>query len=407
MALETKKYLSYDGLVQFWTLIKGKFVAEISQETSADSITLTLNDANGASLNKDVVLGAATTEKAGIMTAAMYKKLDEVSGTIEEAVGLKGIAFDNNVAKIATIGTGSDAKTKHINLNVIYDSESKTIQVVDLNNIIDGKAAILTSFDATEFIKDRFLKEAEFVEETKQLKLTFITENPATGEKGEETILVNLSALIDTYEAGNGLSLNGNQFSVKIKPGEKYLTVDANGLATTGIDTAISEAAGGALTDAKVYTDDEIEKAIGALTGTTGAITNALAEAKEYTDAEIGKVNAKIGAKAEGETPATGIYAEFDYLLSEDGQVGKNTAAIAILNGDDKTDGSVAKAANDALTAANEYTNGRIGEIGAETTVKDYVDGLAENYEVAGAASAVYNAMVAITNDEIAAILNN
>ena len=47
---------------------------------------------------------------------------------------------------------------------------------------------------------------------------------------GQTAIDVDLSGLVDTYTAGNGLQLSSGAFSVKLKTGESNLVVDSNGL---------------------------------------------------------------------------------------------------------------------------------------------------------------------------------
>lgn len=275
-----KQYLDLAGLEKFWSLIKGKFVADIDATHGVSAVTLSLKDANGKNL-KDVVLNAATETTAGVMTAEMYQKLDAVSGNIEAAVDLKGVAFAGNAATIASVGTGDDVKKKHVNLDVKYDSATKAIQVVDLNN----NSAVLTSFDATAFVKDSFIKDAKM--DGNNLVLTLIEKDPVTGETAIETFKIDLSAFVDIYTAGNGIDISNKVVALKVKNGEKYLTVDANGLATTGIDNAISAAQTAAEGNAKNYTDAEIAKL-------TAAGTGILAQAKAYTDEEVAKVNKTI-----------------------------------------------------------------------------------------------------------------
>ena len=87
--------------------------------------------------------------------------------------------------------------------------------------------------------------------------------------------------------------------------------------------------------------------------------TAKLTAAKGYTDTEIGKVNAKIGTVAEGKTVVGLIneakQAAIDAATYDDTQVkadiAANASAIATLNGNASTEGSVAKAVADAKSA--------------------------------------------------------
>ena len=87
--------------------------------------------------------------------------------------------------------------------------------------------------------------------------------------------------------------------------------------------------------------------------------TAKLTAAKGYTDTEIGNVNAKIGTVAEGKTVVGLIneakQAAIDAATYDDTQVkadiAANASAIATLNGNASTEGSVAKAVADAKSA--------------------------------------------------------
>lgn len=65
---------------------------------------------------------------------------------------------------------------------------------------------------------------------------------------GETTTKVNIAKYIDTYTAGNGITVSNKVIAAKVKTGDAYLTVDANGIASKGIDSAISTAVSNAST---------------------------------------------------------------------------------------------------------------------------------------------------------------
>lgn len=87
--------------------------------------------------------------------------------------------------------------------------------------------------------QDTFLAGATFDGATSILTLTFNTAS------GKEAIEVPMQKLVDTYTAGNGLSVTDKKFDLVIKAGEKYLEVTADGIATKGIDDAIKSAIDG------------------------------------------------------------------------------------------------------------------------------------------------------------------
>ena len=84
--------------------------------------------------------------------------------------------------------------------------------------------------------KDQFLKSVSYSAETKTLTFVFVTEN------GENNVDINIADLIDTYEAGNGLELSENVFSVKIDAEtQKYIEVTENGVKLVNLDEAFAK----------------------------------------------------------------------------------------------------------------------------------------------------------------------
>lgn len=83
--------------------------------------------------------------------------------------------------------------------------------------------------------EDQFFKGSEYNPETHILTLTFKT------SEGDQSQDINLSGLIDVYTAGNGLSLEGKVFSIKLDQStESYLEVTENGLRLVGIQEALN-----------------------------------------------------------------------------------------------------------------------------------------------------------------------
>lgn len=78
---------------------------------------------------------------------------------------------------------------------------------------------------------DQFLKSVEYSAEDKSLTFVFNT------SEGEQTSVVDLSYLVDTYVAGNGIELIENGFSIKLDPSsESYLSVSEAGIKVEGIN---------------------------------------------------------------------------------------------------------------------------------------------------------------------------
>lgn len=106
---------------------------------------------------------------------------------------------DSEISKIDV----SDQLTAYAMKNNISVSYNATTKKIILN--ADGHT---TDIDATAFIKDGMINTAAYDHTSKKIVLTFNTDS------GKSPISVDVAALVDTYTAGNGLSINGNQFSI-------------------------------------------------------------------------------------------------------------------------------------------------------------------------------------------------
>ena len=86
--------------------------------------------------------------------------------------------------------------------------------------------------------KDQFLKEVSYNSSTKKIHFVFET---STGEKSTD---IDVSDLVDTYTAGNGLSVSNNKFSVIVSAdSDSYLTVTEKGIKLSGITSALANKA--------------------------------------------------------------------------------------------------------------------------------------------------------------------
>ena len=133
-----------------------------------------------------------------------------------------------------------------------------------------GKTKEISRVNANAFVKDGLLESATYNANTHILTLTFNT------DAGKSAIDVDLGTLVDTYTAGDGLYFSdaGNHtFAIKIATGsEKFLTVDANGLKLSGIETAISTAVGNAKTALEGQISAEATRATEAETALDGRL---------------------------------------------------------------------------------------------------------------------------------------
>ena len=193
---------------------------------------------------------------------------------------------------------------------------------------------LVSEIDATPFIKDGMLHDVDYDPETNKLIFTW---NIDEGQKTDEVIL---SDIIEPYTAGNGLSLSGNEFGIKIATGsESFLTADANGLKLAGVQGAIDAAEGRAAQDAT-------DKAAQALADAKADAANLYAAKTyvgnipdNYTETNvISYINKKAeetlaAAQGGSSETAASVKQQLDNYKSEnDTKVNANTAAIGTIN---------------------------------------------------------------------------
>ncbi len=135
---------------------------------------------------------------------------------------------------------------------------------------------------------DKFLKSVEFNQVTKILSFVFVTESGT-----ESNIPVNLSSLIDTYKAGNGLLLSSGYFSIKLKSGETRLVVSSDGLSFDASDIIDK-------------IDTETQRATNAETGLANRMTSVETEFSNLSDdLEAKAVRAESAATSAGNSATT------------------------------------------------------------------------------------------------------
>ena len=259
--------------------------------------------------------------------------------------------------------------------------------------------------------KDQFLKNASYDPTTKNIELVCET------TEGERTLRINVADLVDEYTAGNGLRLEGNEFSIRInEDSEPYLSLTEEGLKITGIDAALADKAdkgecytkeesdarylnGGSLDG--YATEEEVEairqnvSAIGEVLDTIdetldiingpeytdGSIANAIRQSKNYTDEKVaaetsrattaeGQLNDKIniinGAEYQEGSIANAIRQSKNYT---DEKVATETSRamtaeselrsdINVINGNEAQEGSIAN----AIKQSKDYTDTKVLE---------------------------------------------
>lgn len=161
----------------------------------------------------------------------------------------------------AIVDTSTSQKLSEIITSIGTQAEGwKLVQDAENSLTYHLQDSAGTNHGTINIPQDTFLAGAAFNGQTNKLVLTFNTAS------GKEAVDVDLSALVDTYTAGDGLEVTDKKFDIVIKSGEKFLEVTADGLATKGIEDAI----------ASLNTADQTNaNAISALSGIVGTQSDA------------------------------------------------------------------------------------------------------------------------------------
>ena len=130
-------------------------------------------------------------------------------------------------------------------LNEDVDRIDNTIESIHISE--DNENLIYTLLvDGQErgtihILRDQFLTNVSYNEETNNLEFTFIVRDE-NNEEVEKQVNVNMSDLQDIYSAGDGLDLENKQFSVKVDADtQPYIEVSANGVKLVGINEALDK----------------------------------------------------------------------------------------------------------------------------------------------------------------------
>lgn len=225
--LKTAAYHSEDD---FYSATDGAAAAAAAEaaKKAAESKVASVTATTGSAIE---VTGTTTAPTVGL-------KLDKASGNVTLSQSAAGLKASVQIPTATVTGVATDDKVLGLNgtllsstLNLKYDSTTKKIQLLGIKN------AVIAEVDASDFIKDGMVNTVSFDPKSKALTITFNTDS------GKETITVDLSSLVDTYTAGNGIAIDKNAVSIKVDPtSEEFLSVDTAGVKISGVQSAIDAA---------------------------------------------------------------------------------------------------------------------------------------------------------------------
>lgn len=216
----------------------GKIIVSRGKVTSNDK-TVTINNGVDGGIDVSANIDGTTIIKntsSGVLSVASGA-LTQYKGS--NAVKVSEVDTENNKTVSLSINSNDKVLTQSndglfANINLTWDKEQGL-------KLIGKDSTAIATIPASDFIKDGMLDNATYDEETHKITLTF-----NTAAEGKQPIELNLSDLVDTYEAGNGLGLTGNVFSVKKsteEDSEGFLKVGTDGVKVSGIQDAINTAA--------------------------------------------------------------------------------------------------------------------------------------------------------------------
>lgn len=224
-------------------------------------------EGNVHSINSYKINNVIVTQEKGESTADVMsqkavtdeiKKVNSLIPTkVSQLINDKNYLTQNQ--PLADVYTKGEIDTKVTNINSSITSETNRATTAenkiktDLTTEINKKVATVTiEKDSTNDLqyhllvdgensgdinipKDQFLSNVVYSSATKVITFTFETST------GTTTTDVNISDLIDTYTAGDGLVLTDGKFSVKKDAASQaYIEISASGVKVVGVDEALA-----------------------------------------------------------------------------------------------------------------------------------------------------------------------
>lgn len=266
------------------TQAEGVNKAAIKQEKN-DRITAI----NG--LNAEIKGGAgkfiqSVKEDKGIITA------------VEANLTAAAVAYNKTDDKVIAKATDVSAAIKELDAKVAANKDYKTVKLTDeevtaLGDVnvkeaykvvsVNKEGTKTTVGDIIKIYKDSSLKSIEYTEVNDRRKNgQFLKYVYTLADGTEKTVYVDMSKLVNQAEVEKGIQAINGKLSIKIAEGNEadFLTVDANGLKLSGVQTAIDTAKNAVQNDLNAEitrakdAEDKIEASVGLAADGSHVTTN-------------------------------------------------------------------------------------------------------------------------------------
>lgn len=223
----------------------------VSTSTFTTELEKKVNKESGSRLMTD----AEGTKLADIEPNAQKNKYNTIEAGEDETL-LTTIPVDN-VKLMGNLMSSSEADIQAgmvaYNFSASYDNTKHKIyffNTAEAPTTGDIDRLSIAEIDATQFIKDGVVDDVTYNSVTKILLISFNTSS------GKTDVPLDLAGLVDTYTAGNGLTVTNNEFSAKLGDGLEFntyknITVKYNpngGITVNAAGVALKAATNGGIT---------------------------------------------------------------------------------------------------------------------------------------------------------------
>ncbi len=300
-----------NATVNAYIITPARGLMKLAATTASGDVAADIVDLQGkvdSVLNEIGTPGTEEAEATGI-----YKTIEDESARAQEAE--KELAeliaeLEQKEDKDTVYGVEDGDLILALDTNNNFNTTLKIVHQDNKIKLLGINDAEISSFDASEFVVDGMLTDAEYDAQDKELIFTWNIETgtDVEGNPIYKTDRVQVGDLVDTYTAGLGIAIVDNEIEVSIAQGEKFLVADQTGLHTTGIPEAIAAA----LAEAKQYADDNDNNTTYTLANNGVTLTFTPSEGNAttltldaYTKSETdSKIDEKIASVTGGESAA-------------------------------------------------------------------------------------------------------